>query len=263
MPRIVSLAAGVILDALPPLSVEVAQRAGYPAAGLWFDVDRWSASTSVETRNRLDATGVVPLDIEVVRIGPGPLSDTNRRLVAAGGEVGARNVLCIGTDPDHGAVAARFAEVCELAAETGMRAVLEFMRFTTIRSLGEALEVVATAGHPAGGVLVDALHFDRCGHSPADLAGVDPALLPYAQLCDAPRVRPAADDAALIREALDLRLNCGEGGLDLRGLLAALPDGLPLSMELRSAALRDGWPDPVDRARVVRERTEAYLAASV
>jgi hypothetical protein len=33
--------------------------------------------------------------------------------------------------------------------------------------------------------------------------------------------------------------------------LAALPAGLPVSLEIRSAALRSGHPDPVARARAV------------
>ena len=36
--------------------------------------------------------------------------------------------------------------------------------------------------------------------------------------------------------------------------------GIPLSVELRSKALRDAWPDPVDRAKALRVATEAWMA---
>jgi hypothetical protein len=42
-------------------------------------------------------------------------------------------------------------------------------------------------------------------------------------------------------------------------LLNVLPAGLPLSIELRSKALRDGWPDPVARARRLLQATLAYF----
>jgi hypothetical protein len=43
----------------------------------------------------------------------------------------------------------------------------------------------------------------------------------------------------------------------------ALPPGIPLSIELRSKALRDGFPDPGERAKVVAEATRRWLAGNV
>jgi hypothetical protein len=54
----------------------------------------------------------------------------------------------------------------------------------------------------------------------------------------------------LIREALHGRLLPGEGELPLDRLLAAVPE-VPISFEVRSAWLRDTFPDPVERARAV------------
>ena len=64
------------------------------------------------------------------------------------------------------------------------------------------------------------------------MASVDPALLPYAQICDAgPDMPGPADTPALIREARTGRLLPGEGVLPLAELVAALPEGLPLAIE--------------------------------
>src|SRR5438874_2708207 len=81
-------------------------------------------------------------------------------------------------------------------------------------------------GSDGAGLLLDTLHIKRCGVSAAELAAVDPALLGYLQLCDAP-ARPPGGDATV--EARTGRLLPGEGELPLAGLLGALPDGLPVS----------------------------------
>jgi hypothetical protein len=43
-------------------------------------------------------------------------------------------------------------------------------------------------------------------------------------------------------------------------LLRALPRGIPLSIELRSRALREGWPDPAERAQETARATRRFLA---
>jgi hypothetical protein len=53
----------------------------------------------------------------------------------------------------------------------------------------------------------------------------------------------------------------GEGELPLDDLLAQLPPATPLSVELRSAALRDDHPDPADRARALLAATQRWFAA--
>lgn len=256
--RIISLAAGVVPESDPPTTVSAAGAAGFNASGVWVETDDWSPTTSAEVRRRLDDSGLVALDAEVVRLPADGDLAPGRRLIDIAHEVGALNVLCISTDPDLDRTAASFATLCQHAAPAGIRCVLEFMRFTTVRSLTDALAVVQAAAQPNGGLLIDALHLDRCGHGPSDLAGLDPALFPYAQICDAPQTRPA--DQELTAEALDGRLLPGQGALPLAELLAVLPAGLPLSVELRSASLRADYPDPADRAAVVWKATESLLA---
>ena len=256
--RTISLAAGTVPEIDPPATVQAAAAAGFGAAGIWIDLATWTPAVTADVRRRLDDTGVAALDAEVIRLRPErDLSDAER-IVDIAAAVGARFALVVSQDPDLGRTAAQYGDLCAHGAEVGVRPVLEFMRFMTVRTLPEAVDVVARAGHPDGAVLVDALHLDRGGHTPADVAALDPALLPYAQLCDGPATAPPADQ--LVTEALDGRLLPGEGALPLEELVAALPDAIPLSVELRSAALRTGYPDPVARARVVAAATVAFLA---
>ena len=42
-------------------------------------------------------------------------------------------------------------------------------------------------------------------------------------------------------------------------LYNVLPGGIPLSIELRSKALREGYPDPGARARAVAQATRNWL----
>ncbi|HWO05672.1 MAG TPA: hypothetical protein VNQ54_12810, partial [Methylomirabilota bacterium] len=97
--------------------------------------------------------------------------------------------------------------------------------------------------------------FSRSGGIPAHIGQVDPALLRYAQICDASADVPAPTDTrALIREARTGRLLPGEGALPLAELVAALPAGVPLAIEAPCRATAE--LPAVERAR------RAYRALS-
>ena len=250
MDRLASLAAGCVLDVGPAEAVDVAAASGWPAVGLWFDPATWTDATTVEVRRRLDATGLVALDIEPLILGRG--ADAGERMIAAAAALDVRFLLVASGPAERGEVVDRFAELCGEAATVapGLTVVLEFLPIFSIGSLGGAVEVVREVGAPNSGVLVDTLHLARSGGTAADLSALPPGVVPYLQLADAPAVGPA-DPVALREEALHGRLLPGEGDLPLHDVLAAVP-GVPVSVELRSLALMDGYPDPVERARVIR-----------
>lgn len=256
----ISLASGVLPEFGPVAIVEAAGAADFDAVGLWVEPGEWTAQTTRETRAALAATGLPVLDVEVVWIKPDSSLDEHRRVLDVGAELGARNVLCVSSDPDFGATAAKLSALCLHAEGTGMRVALEFGIFTEVRNLGQALNVLDRVGHPLCAVLIDPIHVDRSGTTVAEIAAVDPALLPYAQFCDARAERPdPADFDAVITDAIDLREQCGEGVLPLAAMLEALPADIPLSIELRSAPLRDAFPHPVLRAKAVADATRNFL----
>jgi sugar phosphate isomerase/epimerase len=139
-----------------------------------------------------------------------------------------------------------------------VRVVLEFLPIFTIATLGDALGVVQEVASPSGGVLVDTLHLARSGGGPADLADVPAELLPYLQLADAPDRLDDPTPARLREEALHGRLLPGQGRLPLDQTLATVPD-VPVSVELRSQALMQAFPDPTERARAVLAATRRLL----
>src|SRR6202040_247001 len=100
------------------------------------------------------------------------------------------------------------------------------------------------AARPNGGVLVDALHLSRTGGTPLDVRAAPAGFIRSAQLCDAVAERPSSQEA-IIKEARSGRLPPGHGTLPLRDLLAELPAGTVLSIEVPM----DGSAPPERHAR--------------
>ncbi len=257
-----SLASGVLPDFSPEETAAAAIEAGWPAVGIWVEPSTWTAATAAEVRARTRDAGIAVLDVEVVWIKPGADDPDHFRIIDAGAAIGARNVLVVSSDPDPQASADKLRRLVDHASPQGLRVCLEFAAFTEVKTLAAALDIVARTDHPETGLLIDPLHFVRTGARPDMLRGVDPARFPYAQFCDAPAHGPSPEDVpAIIHEALDLRLDVGQGGLPLAALLRELPRGLPLSIELRSAALRSAYPEAGARAAALLAATRAGLAA--
>ena len=259
----IALASGVLPEFGPVETVRAAAAAGFDAVGLWVEPENWTAATTREVRAALADTGLPLLDVEVIWLKPDSSIDLHRRTIDIGAELGAANVLCVSSDPDHGATAARLADLCRHAEGSGIRVALEFGIFTEVKDLRAALAILDAVAHPLRALLIDPIHVDRSQSNIAEIAAVDPALLPYAQFCDAPAARPdPADWDAVITDAIDLREQCGAGALPLAELYAALPAGIPLSIELRSKALRETCPDAGERAQAVANATRKWLAAA-
>jgi sugar phosphate isomerase/epimerase len=252
--RLISLAAGTVLDVGPADTVSVAADAGFPATGIWFDPSTWTDATTKEVAARLSDTGVVALDIEPVILGRGP--DPGDRLVDTAAQLGAGHVLVASGPADRSEVLDRFASLCDRAAPAGVAIVLEFLPIFTVGSLAAAIEIVQEAGRPNAGVLVDTLHLARSGGTAADLRAVPPRLLPYLQLADAPAAAPPQEQ--LRDEALHGRRLPGDGALPLAAVLDAVP-AVPVSLEIRSRAAMEAYPDPTDRARAVLAATQQLL----
>ncbi len=256
----VALASGVLPEFGAVAVIEAAARAGFDMTGLWIEPGEWTAADTRAARTALRAAGLPLLDVEVVWLKPDSRDEDHALVLDVGAELGARAVLVVSSEPDDAVTAARLAGLCAQAAGSGMRVALEFGLFTAVKTIGQAVGILARVDHPAAALLVDPLHLARSGGVVGDVAAVAPALLAYAQLCDAPLVgADPADADAIFNEAVDGRLQVGEGGLPLAALLAALPAGLPLGVELRSKALRKAYPEAGKRAAVVARATRGFL----
>jgi sugar phosphate isomerase/epimerase len=257
----IALASGVLPEFGPLDTVRAAVAGGFDAVGLWVEPENWTATTIKDTKAALADSGLDLIDVEVIWIKPDSDMALHKRSIDIGAELGAKNVLCVSSDPDMGATAARLAELCAHAEPSGIRVALEFGIFTEVKDLAMAMAVLDAVAHPLRALLIDPIHVDRSGTTVEQIANVPRALLPYAQFCDAPAARPNPNDFnAVITDAIDLRQQCGEGALPLSAILGALPANIPLSIELRSKVLREGYPNPNDRAKAVAQATRRWLS---
>jgi sugar phosphate isomerase/epimerase len=258
----IAMASGIMPEATPVELVECAAAAGFALGGMWLEPATWTDATTRDVQRALADSGLALLDIEVVWLKPGPPDPAHRRIVEVGAELGARNVLCVSSDPDMGATRDKLAALAELGGDLGIRVNLEFGLFTEVKTIHAASTLLREISHPAMGLLIDSLHWQRSGGTLADIAAVPRAWLSYVQLCDAPLHGASPDDPhAIIAEAIDGRMAMGAGGLPLRELLQVLPAGVPIGIEERSQALREGWPDLHARARQVMATTRAFFAS--
>lgn len=256
----IAMAAGIMPEADPVQLVEAAAAAGYDFGGMWMESDTWTDRTTAQVAAALRRTGLKLNDIEVVWIRPGGPNPEHLRIVETGAELGARNVLCVSSDPDPGATRDKLAILVERGEALGIRVNLEFGLFTEVKTIHAARAILEGIKSPAKGLLIDALHWSRSGGTLADIEAVPREWLSYAQLCDAPAEKPDPNDVqAIITEAVDGRLPTGQGTLPLADIVKRLPEDLIVTIEERSKPLRETWPDLNARAARVLATTRAFF----
>src|SRR5918995_4469346 len=189
-----------------------------------------------------------------------------------GALLGARYVTVNGDDSDMERACETFAALTANARSYGLRPVIEPIPRTHVSNLDEAVHIAEHSG--GGGILLDALHFRRFGGRLEQLRSLDPELLSYAQLCDAPLAPPSGlprprklprgqstDGTDLQLESRAMRLLPGDGELPLADILAALPEGIPVSVEAPVVALWE-TSTPIEFARRAREAVASVLSAA-
>ncbi|HVF63962.1 MAG TPA: TIM barrel protein [Casimicrobiaceae bacterium] len=240
LPRPIALAALTVLDLDPPSMVLAAHEAGYSHVGLRLipatpeEVRHDCVGDTPlfrETRARLDDTGVRAFDVEIFRLTPDTNVGDYRAALETGARLGASHALVAGNDPDETRLTERFAAFCGVAADYAMTANLEPMPWTDVKGFIDGLRVVRNAAQRNGAVLIDAIHFDRAGGVAAQILEAPANCLHYMQICDAPAAQPTSLDELLF-QAREHRLLPGDGGLDLAGIVGALPRDLPVSVEI-------------------------------
>jgi len=258
MNRAVGLAALTVLELPHEEQVSVAAQAGYSHVGLRLIPVAGQpvihALDASELERRLTDTGVGVLDVEVFRLTPQTNVKEFEAVMATAQRLGATELLVHGADSNEARLIETFVRLCDLAARYGLSANLEPMPWVEVSNLAKAMRIVDGAARANGGLLVDAIHFFRAGDSPQALAKVPRKFLRYMQLCDARAERPS-DLQEIIRQARSDRLFPGHGGLDLKGLLRALPSEIPISLEIPISKKME----PLERASRALEAARAIL----
>jgi sugar phosphate isomerase/epimerase len=267
--RKLSLSALTVLELSPPEMVECAIDAGYDHVGL-----RLLPASDTEVRHdivgdtplkretlaRLKDSPISVLDAEILRLKPDTDVNNYLPMLMTAAELGARYVLVAGNDPDDARLADRLGQLCELALPLGLSPSLEPMPWTDLRTMSQGAAIIAACGHTNTGLILDPLHFDRVGGEAESLRSLPSAYFGYMQFCDGPALRPT-DTETLLYQARLARMIPGKGGLDLVGMLRAMPDHLPISIEVPDVE----WAkttNAVERATVLRHATEALVASA-
>ncbi len=254
--RAIGLAALTVLELPAHEQVSVAAQAGYSHVGLRLVPVANQVLPPFDEREverRLAATGLRVLDVEVFRLAPETrVADWESALNIAQ-RLGASDLLAHGDDPRPERLVQSFGELCALAARYGLRVNLEPMPWVEISTVARAKRLIAESGAGNAAVLIDAIHFFRAENRFEDI----PQAMNYAQICDARPGRPA-DIQEVIRQARSERLFPGEGALELRRLLRALPADLALSLEVPVAQPMSAQ----ERARRALDATRRLLACA-
>lgn len=155
-------------------------------------------------------------------------------------------------------VARLLRDYARAAADHGIRIALEFMPMSSLQTIARTQELIADSGATNAVLLIDALHLARSGAGAADVAALAPGQIGLTQLCDAPAQR--APGVTLFDEAMSGRMHLGDGGLDLAGLVAALP--ADAEIELETPVVADAALPPGLRARRAAEKAAAFFGAA-
>lgn len=265
---IVSLDHLTLLDLTPPELVRIAGLAGFthvgvrlnPAAPGEYQYPMLGDSSMLrETIARMRDNGVRVLDIGVVRLAKPTDVRVFEPIFEAAARLGASHAMVNGDEPDHGILTALLAGLCEVARPFGLTMNLEATPWSGVKTLADAVHVVQAAHQPEARVLVDTIHVDRTGGTPADIAAVPAALITHAQICDAFGPRPQ-DFETMIFQARNERRFPGEGNLDMTGMLRALPRGIALSLEVPCRTLACTL-SPLELAQRGRAAVDSLLAS--
>lgn len=247
------LAAGSMLDQTPSSMIDAAADAGFDGVGLRLSAPRGDAQYVADTtkvRTHALDRGVVIHDVEVHRIG----TDTDPTpLLERAAAIGALALLVVSDATDRSRTIEGVGELVAIARSYGVRIGLEYMAWTDPATPSEAVSIASDTGCE---IVVDLLHHVRIGGGTGELDEiVRSGSLGWVQICDGAARSP--EDGDLVREARHGRLLPGHGALPLRELLAAVPSGTTVSVEVQSDVLQR--TPPAERARLLHDAARSVV----
>ena len=244
MARKFSLAYLTIPGTNPVDQIKIAAEAGYDFVSLrpipmhlpnepLFQFDK-DPILFKNVKRALSENNIKLMDIELARVREDLNIADYESAFAAAAELGATDVLSSIWTNNKDYALENFAKICDMAAKYSLRVNLEFVTFSGIPGLEDALEVLDNVKRSNAYLVVDTLHAHRSNVTAADLVKVDRDKFGFIHLCDGPVTIPSLEDPSMIGVAREGRLYPGVGGIDLKGMLLAMPAN-PISIELPNA----------------------------
>lgn len=223
-------------DEVSPLDlrtrVEAAARAGWAGIGI-LHADLQLAKQQMglnELKKTIDGSGITIVELEFLANWwtsgrPRQESDRWRALLfEAAGVLGAATIKVGGDLSPEPVALTQFTEafgvLAEDASRHGIKVALEPMAMNNLRRLESGIQVVTDVNHPAGGLCVDSWHVHRGGTAYTSLADILPIESVFVvELADS---RESLTGPDLWQDAIDHRLNPGEGDFDLSTFIACM-----------------------------------------
>jgi sugar phosphate isomerase/epimerase len=256
-----SLAPLTINEAEPLELISAAAAGGFDAVALrvigppGVETEVVAGARVPEIRQRADDLGIVIFSATGIWLTPDFEVSHVEHALANAAALGAAYCLAACYDNEGSRLTANFATLCRAAARLGLSIGIEFMPYLPVKNIGDAVRLAQAAAQPNAGIIVDALHLARSGGAPSDVAAIEPSLISYVQLCDAPRERPSVIERR--EESLRHRLYPGEGELPLFDLMDVLPHNITVDVEAPVAA--DARLPFDERARRAGDATRRFL----
>lgn len=237
-----SLAHLTILGCPPPELIYIAARAGYDyvslrpiALGLPNEPKYLLAEDKIlmkQTKDALAHTGLKLHDVELARVVKEVEPKTYLPAMEVAAELGGKSLLSSAWVDDYNYIVDFYAELCDLAKPFGLTVDFEFVTWSAIKTLKDAMRMLRDAKRDNCGIMVDTLHFSRSRVRLEELDEIPREWIHFVHICDGPSEIPDINDKeALIHTGRDARLYVGEGGIDIAAIVNRLPN-VPCSIEL-------------------------------
>lgn len=172
-------------------------------------------------------------------------------------ELGVKRINTVSLDSDLARTVDHFGTLADMAAAANVEVTTELVPGLTIADLPTALAVVRQVGRSNFRLLIDTMHLVRSGSRAADLAKIDPNLIGYIQLCDAPLMPRFA---TYFEEAMFERMAPLTGELPLLEVMRVLPRDLPVGIEVPLRSQAAAGIGPRERLGPVVESARRLLA---
>lgn len=267
MTHALSLHHVTVMEVTPPEVIAIASGLGLsnvclftciaPEAAAFFPVD-WSAAVRKETAARCADLGVRVHNLEWFDVTEADNRDFHRRGLEHGAELGARTATTHVVVSDPAEAGDRFAAFCDLAAEYGIDACIEFTPLIGTPDLRTSIDVIDRANRPNGGISLDVLHLFRSGGTVEDVRSLDPRHIRSMQISDGPN-GAVTDLAAYGDETMFQRMIPGEGGFPLVDILSIVPANLIIDVEVPLRAHQQRGVGPAERARLAVDGARSLL----
>ena len=262
--------AHLVLGGTPAENIDAAAAAGFGAVGLRICARRpgepyvgdpilGDADAARTLRDRAAARGIRVSNVSAYQFYPDVGWDDVAPVIDATAALGAPIIVANGFDPELARFTSLFARYCAAAKEAGIRVALEFLPYSGVQNIDDAMRVVTDSGASNAGVLLDALHLDRSGATVADIARIPPDRITFAQLCDARKWSGPRTNERLLTEARTARLPAGTGDLPLFDFLDALPPGIEIEYEVARADMAQ--KSALEKAQTAAADAERFMRA--